>query len=129
MEAKTGQQSGDVLWFAEQRKRITASIAKTFARHCEDPPPEKLVMQIVERCSFFLLLRLTVCKKKRLPEQFILLSCVPLQALVHKQALQMRPVGLCISTEHPWLAGSPHGAVIDTTEAEEGQLEVKCSIV
>ena len=43
-----------------------------------------------------------------------------------KSGVKVENVGLCISSSHPWLAGSPDDVVLDPGEEDAGLLEIKC---
>ena len=122
IEVLTRSQRDTEMWMEERRKRITASNVGSVAKMKASTKRAKKVEQLLYS-------RFTGSKATRYGctmEEVALREYTAYQQQHGHPGLKTEPVGLCISTENPWLAASPDSTVHDlSTTPPSGLVELK----
>lgn len=121
IEEETRMQSESVTWKEERKKRITASKVGGIAKMRKTTKRAGKVEDILyskfrgNTATRYGLVMEEECKKQYITQQS------------HSgRTVDITPVGLCISTENPWIAASPDSLVTDPgTTPPHGLLEMK----
>ena len=124
IELNTREQRLTPLWFSVRRYRLTASnFGRIFSRKATTPP-DKLVLNLIQRKSF-----VTPAITHGIENEDTAVSeYVQYQHANGHPDLAYSQCGFHISETHPFLGASPDGAVYDPSETDQpfGFLEVKC---